>query len=73
VPHIQVEGKGDEVRYLQLHVTAQRLIAVYRAVLKEAQKKAQKSAGNEAEPAEDLKGPFFRPVKNNRTKTLAKP
>jgi len=23
--------------------------------------------------AEDLKGPLFRPVKNNRTKTLAKP
>src|SRR5262249_30752427 len=41
-----------------LHVTAQRLIDTYR-----------KDAGH----AEDLKGPLFRPVKNNRTKTLAKP
>ena len=37
---------------------AQRLIAAY-----------LKDAGH----AEDLKGPLFRPVKNNRTKTLAKP
>lgn len=58
VPHIRVEGKGDKVRYLPLHVTAQRLIAAY-----------LKEAGH----AEDLKGPLFRPVKNNRTKTLAKP
>jgi integrase/recombinase XerD len=46
------------VRYLPLHVTAQRLIATYLQVAKHA---------------EDLKGPLFRPVKNNRTKTLAKP
>ena len=58
VPHIRVEGKGDKVRYLPLHVTAQRLIAAY-----------LKEAGH----AEDLKGPLFRPVKNNRTRTLAKP
>ena len=58
VPHIRVEGKGDKVRYLPLHVTAQRLIAAY---LKEAKHE------------DDLKGPLFRPVKNNRTKTLAKP
>lgn len=58
VPHIRVEGKGDKVRYLPLHVTAQRLIDAY-----------LKDAGH----AEDLKGPLFRPVKNNRTKTLAKP
>ena len=58
VPHIRVEGKGDKVRYLPLHVTAQRLIDAY-----------LKEAGH----AEDLKGPLFRPVKNNRTKTLAKP
>jgi integrase/recombinase XerD len=58
VPHIRVEGKGDKVRYLVLHELAQRLIAAY-----------LKDAGH----AEDLKGPLFRPVKNNRTKTLAKP
>src|SRR6266851_7205612 len=58
VPHIRVEGKGDKVRYLPLHVTAQRLITAY-----------LKEAGH----SEDLKGPLFRPVKNNRTKTLAKP
>src|SRR5215831_11574594 len=58
VPHIRVEGKGDKVRYLPLHVTAQRLIAAY-----------LKAAGH----AEDLKGPLFRLIKNNRTKTLAKP
>ena len=56
VPHIRVEGKGDKVRYLPLHVTAQRLIAAY-----------LKAAGHE----EDLKSPLFRPVKNNRTRTLA--
>lgn len=58
VPHLRVEGKGDKVRSLPLHVTAQRLIDAY-----------LKDAGH----AEDLKGPLFRPVKNNRTKTLAKP
>jgi integrase/recombinase XerD len=73
VPHIRVEGKGDKVRYLPLHVTAQRFIAAYLAALKEAQKKAKKHAGHEPEPEEDLKGPLFRPIKNNRTKTLAKP
>src|SRR5215510_8946797 len=29
VPHLRVEGKGDKVRYLPLHVTAQRLIDAY--------------------------------------------
>ena len=58
VPHIRVAGKEDKVRYLPLHVTAQRLIAAY-----------LKAAGH----TEDLKGPLFRPVKNNRTRTLAKP
>ena len=58
VPHLRVEGKGDKVRYLPLAVLAQRLITAY-----------LKEAGH----SEDLKGPLFRPVKNNRTKTLAKP
>src|SRR5262250_146278 len=57
VPHLRVEGKGDKVRYLPLHVTAQRLIDAYLT-----------DAGH----GEDLKGPLFRPAKNNRTKTLAK-
>jgi len=69
VPHIRVEGKGDKVRYLPLHPLAQRLITAYLTALKEAQKKA----GKEAVDVEDLKGPLFRPVKNNRTRTLAKP
>src|SRR5215475_1044891 len=29
VLHIRVEGKGDKIRYLPLHVLAQRLIAAY--------------------------------------------
>jgi integrase/recombinase XerD len=58
VPHLRVEGKGDKVRYLPLHVLAQRLITTYLA-----------AAGH----ASELHGPLFRPVKNNRTKTLAKP
>ena len=58
VPHLRVEGKGDKVRYLPLAILAQRLITTY-----------LKEAGH----TEDLKGPLFRPVKNNRTRTLAKP
>jgi site-specific recombinase XerD len=58
VPHLRVEGKGDKVRHLPLHPLAQRLIVAYLA-----------AAGH----ADDLKEPLFRPVKNNRTGTLAKP
>jgi integrase/recombinase XerD len=58
VLHLRVEGKGDKVRYLPLHVLAQRLTTVYLA-----------AAGH----AGELHGPLFRPVKNNRTRTLAKP
>src|SRR5262245_33661684 len=58
VPHIRVEGKGDKVRYVPLHELAQRLIKEYL---------------DAAKHGDDLKGPLFRPVKNNRTKTLAKP
>jgi site-specific recombinase XerD len=57
VVHIRVEGKGDKVRYLPLHELAQRLIKEYL---------------DAAKHQDDLKGPLFRPVKNNRTKTLAK-
>lgn len=58
MPHLRVEGKGDKVRYLLLHVLAQRLIAAYLQV-----------SGH----AGDLHGPLFRPVKNNRTETRASP
>ena len=58
VTHLRVEGKGDKVRYVPLHVLAQRLIAEYL--------KASGHGGN-------LSAPLFRPVKNNATNTLAKP
>lgn len=58
VPHFRVEGKGEKVRYLPVHVTALRLISVYLA-----------KAGHK----DELHGALFRPVKNNMTKTLAKP
>ena len=47
VVHLRVEGKGDKVRYLLLHVLAQRLIRVY-----------LDAAGHR----DDLKGPLFRPA-----------
>jgi integrase len=58
VLYLRVEGKGDKVRYLPLAVLAPRLMTAY-----------LKEAGH----SEDLKGPLFRPVKNNRTRILAKP
>ena len=56
--HLRVEGKGEKIRYLAVHPEAQRLIHEY-----------LEAAGH----AEDLKGPLFRPLKNNRTKELNKP
>jgi integrase/recombinase XerD len=58
VPHLRVEGKGDKVRHLPAAPAALRLIAVY-----------LEASGH----AGELHGPLFRPVKNNVTKTLAKP
>jgi integrase/recombinase XerD len=58
VPHLRMEGKGDKVRYLPLHVLAQRLITAYLAAVGHAG---------------ELHGPLFRPVKNNRTRTQVKP
>ena len=58
VPHLRVEGKGDKVRYLPLHVLAQQLLTAY-----------LEASGH----AGELHGPLFRPIKNIRTKTLAKP
>jgi integrase/recombinase XerD len=58
VPHLHVAGRGDKVRYLRLHVLAQRLITAY-----------LEASGH----AGDLHGPLFRPIKNDRTRTLARP
>lgn len=55
--HLKVMGKGDKIRYIPLHPMAQRLIENYVLL-----------TGHE----QDLSGPLFRPVKNNRTGTLEK-
>lgn len=58
VLHLMVEGKGEKIRFLVLAARAERLIKAYLA-----------AAGHR----QDLNGPLFRPVKNNRTGTLNKP
>jgi integrase/recombinase XerD len=58
VPHLRVEGKGEKVRFLVVAPIAARLISLY-----------LDAAGHR----HDLNGPLFRPLKNNRTKTLNKP
>ncbi|MBI3797753.1 MAG: hypothetical protein HY268_12400 [Deltaproteobacteria bacterium] len=58
IMYLRVEGKGDKIRFLPVSIEAQLRIAEY-----------LESAGH----GEDLKGPLFRPVKNNATGTLAKP
>jgi integrase/recombinase XerD len=58
VLHFRVKGKRDKVRFIPVHVTAQRLIEQYLA-----------SAGHAADTA----GPVFRPVTNNRTRKLDRP
>ena len=55
VAHFRVHGKGSKIRYVPIQPMAQRLIEDY--LLKAGHK-------------EDLKGPLFRPVKNNRTGKL---
>ncbi|MCA9468322.1 MAG: tyrosine-type recombinase/integrase [Nitrospira sp.] len=57
IKHFRVMGKRDKIRYIPLHPLAQRLIENYVLL-----------AGHE----NDLPGPLFRPVKNNRTGTLEK-
>ncbi len=52
VLHFRIRGKRDKIRFVPVHVAAQQLIAVY-----------LEAAGH----GEDLPGPLFRPVKNNRT------
>ena len=58
VLHFRVKGKRDKVRFVPVHVTAQRLIEQYLA-----------QAGHGA----DTPGPVFRPVTNNRTGKLDRP
>jgi integrase len=58
VPHLKVSGKGDKTRYLPLHPGTNALIHDY-----------LEAAGH----AQDDNGALFRPLKNNRTGTLAKP
>jgi site-specific recombinase XerD len=58
VAHLLVEGKRDKIRYIPAAPVALRLIGGYLA-----------ASGH----IEDLLGPLFRPMKNNRTGTLARP
>jgi hypothetical protein len=58
VVHFRVKGKRGKIRFVPVHVMAQRLIEAYLAV-----------AGHGADAAD----PVFRPVTNNRTKELEKP
>jgi site-specific recombinase XerD len=55
VPHLTVNGKGDKIRYLPLHPGTNALIHDY-----------LDAAGH----GDDDNGALFRPIKNNRTKTL---
>ena len=55
VPHLKVEGKGEKTRFLPLHPGTNALIHDY-----------LDAAGH----GEDENGALFRPIKNNRGKTL---
>jgi integrase/recombinase XerD len=57
VPHLKVEGKGEKLRFLPLHPGTNALIHDY-----------LEAAGHGA----DEDGALFRPIKNNRGKTLLK-
>jgi integrase/recombinase XerD len=61
VMHLKIHGKGEKIRYVPMHPLAQRLVQEYLAALKHG-----------GADTEDLDGPLFRPVKNNRTATLHK-
>jgi integrase len=58
VMHLRVHGKRGKIRFVPLHVLAQRLIEEYLTL-----------AGHAADTA----GPVFRPVTNNRTGELDRP
>jgi site-specific recombinase XerD len=55
VPHLKVEGKGEKTRYIPIHSATNALIHDY-----------LDAAGH----GSDEQGALFRPIKNNRTKTL---
>jgi integrase/recombinase XerD len=55
VPYLMVSGKGDKIRYVELHPGTNVLIHEY-----------LEAAGH----GDDEDGALFRPIKNNRTKTL---
>jgi integrase/recombinase XerD len=55
VPHLKVDGKGEKMRFLPLHPGTNALIHDY-----------LDAAGH----GEDENGALFRPIKNNRGKTL---
>ena len=55
VPYLMVSGKGDKIRYVELHPGTNALIHDY-----------LEAAGH----GDDEDGALFRPIKNNRTKTL---
>jgi site-specific recombinase XerD len=57
VPHLKVEGKGEKMRFLPLHPATNALIHDY-----------LEAVGH----SEDDNGALFRPIKNNRSKTLKK-
>lgn len=58
VLHLRIHGKGSKIRFVLLHPMAQRLIEDYLI---------------EAGHKDDLKGPLFHPVPNNRTGELNRP
>ena len=58
VLHLRIHGKGSKIRFVPLHPMTQRLIG---------------DDLLEAGHKDDLKGPLFRPVKNNRTGELNRP
>lgn len=58
VMHLRIHGKRGKVRHIPVHPKAQRLILDY-----------LEAAGH----GDDSKGPLFRPLKNNTTRTLDKP
>lgn len=58
VVHFRILGKRDKIRFIPVNPMAQRLIEEYLAI-----------AGHR----DDLPGPLFRPVRNNRTGELNRP
>lgn len=58
VTHFRIHGKRDKIRFIPVNPRAGRLINDYLV---------------EAGHGEDLKGPLFRPVRNNRTGELNRP